>query len=472
MTRLALLACLLGLACKKDDPSEQGAAKPASAAADPCAKAKPHGPLAWFEDDYGSALACAQQKKVPLVLDLWAPWCHTCLSMQTTVFTDPAFAAEADKFVFAALDTDRESNAEAVGKFAISAWPTFYVIGSDEAVLARFIGAATIAQFREFLASGARAAAGGVAAADTRLLGAQRALAKKDFATADEELTAALATAPPAWPQHAEAVHALVMVKSKRGDTTGCLDVAADHMEAAGSTALGTNFVAYAIRCAEKAIASDDKTNAASGKALRDTGIARLETILADKEAPLSVDDRAEAMGYLRDALAATGKPDAAKQVAEQLRALLDEAMDKAATPLEAMTHLWLRCEVYAWLERPLDLAPAVAKLAKQLPAEYDPPARLGWLYLKAGKLDEAAAWTDKALALVYGPRKGRVLAQRAEIAAAAGDKVAERRYREQAVKLWEALPPGQQSPDNLEKAKAALAALEAPASDNAAPKH
>lgn len=470
MTRLAprvcLLGCLLGLACKKDDASGKPAQTTQAQAGDPCAKAEAHGAITWIADDYASALACARQKKVPLVLDLWAPWCHTCLSMQTTVFTDPAFTADADKFVFAALDTDRAVNAEPVGKFAISAWPTFYVIGNDEAVLARFIGAATVAQFREFLASGARAAAGGGAVADSRLLGAQRALAKKDFVTADEELTAAIAAAPESWPQRAEAVHALVMVKTKRGDTKACLDVVDRYMDAAGTTALGTNFVSYADGCAEKAMASEPER----AKALRARGIARLQTILADPSAPLSIDDRAEAMGYLRDALDASGKPDDAKQVAEQLRTLLDGAMDKAATPLEAMTHLWLRCEVYAWLERPLDLVPAVEKLAKQLPTEYDPPARLGWLYLRAGKPAEAAKWTEQALGLVYGPRKGRVLAQRAEIAAAAGDKATERRYREQAVKLWESLPPGQQSPDNLAKAKQALAALDAAPADAAAP--
>lgn len=461
MTRLALLACLLGLACKKDEQAKPVAT---TQAPDPCAKAEPHGTLKWIADDYASALACARQRKVPLVLDLWAPWCHTCLSMQTTVFADPALADQADKFVFAALDTDREVNAEAVGKFAISAWPTFYVIGNDEAVLARFIGAATVSQFEEFLASGARAAAGGGAVADSRLLGAHRALAKRDFPTADEELTAALAAAPEDWPQRAEALQALVMVKSRRGDTAGCLDVADKHMDAAGNTALATSFIAIADGCAATAAADmPERANA-----LRERGIARLRAILAETPSPLSVDDRAEAMGYLRDALAGTGKETEAKEVAEQLRALLDDAMDKAATPLEAMTHLWLRCEVYAWLGRPLDVVPAVEKLAEQLPKEYDPPYRLGWLYLKAGKLAEAATWTERALRLVYGPRKGRVLAQRAEIAKASGDVATEREYRLQAVKLWESLPPGQQSPESLEKAKQALAALDAAAGSGA----
>ncbi len=463
MTRLALLACVLGVACKKHEPADKPADPPPPPSA--CAKAETKGPLAWIEDDYPAALACAREKKVPLVLDLWAPWCHTCLSMQTTVFTDPAFTAEAPKFVFASLDTDREVNAEPVGKFAPSAWPTFYVIGNDEAVLARFVGAATVTQFRDFLASGARAAAGGGAAADARLLGGQRALAKKDFTTADEELTAALAAMPEGWPRREELLADLMMVKKKRGDTKACLDLADTYLENVGSSALSTNFIGYAVGCADES--KDDR-----GTAIRNRAIARWRAILADTKAPLSVDDRAEALGYLRDALDTAGKHDEAKQVAEQLRTIVDEAYAKATTPLGKMTYIWPRAEVYAYLERPLDLVADYEALAKQLPAAYDPPARLGWLDLRAGKLPEAATWTERALGLVYGPRKGRLLNQRAEIAKAAGDAATERTYREQAVKLWESLPPGQQSPGNLEAAKQALAALDAPAAGSAAAKH
>jgi thioredoxin-like negative regulator of GroEL len=468
MTRLALLACVLGLACKNEEPAAGPAAKPVPPGA--CAKAKSRGPIAWIEDDYASALACARARKVPLVLDLWAPWCHTCLSMQTTVFTDPAFAQDAPGFVFASLDTDREVNAEPVGKFAPSAWPTFYVIDNDEQVLARFVGAATVAQFREFLASGARAAAGGGAVADARMLGGERALAKKDFATADEEFTAALAAMPDTWARREELLLDLVMVKSKRGDTRACIELADKYLETAGSSALATNFISYAVGCAEQAAHEPEARDRAN--AIRARAIARWQAILADAKAPLSVDDRAEALGYLRDALDAAGDHDRAVQVAEQLRALVDDAMAKASAPLAKMTYIWPRAEVYAYLGRPLDLVPDFTALAKQLPGEYDPPARLGWLYLRAGKLAEAATWTEQALGLVYGPRKGRLLAQRAEIAKAAGDKAAERRYREQAVKLWESLPPGQQSPENLDKAKQALAALDAPAAGSAAAKH
>jgi len=468
MTRLVLLACLV-CACKRTESADKAAAKPT--AASPCAKAETKGPVAWIEDDFPAALACAREKKVPIVLDLWAPWCHTCLSMQTTVFTDPAFAADATKFVFASIDTDRDASAPVVGQFAPSAMPTFYVIGTDETVLARFIGAASVAQFREFMASGAQAANGGGAAADARLLGAQRALAQRDFATADEELAAALAAMPENWPRRDELFNALVMVKNKRGDTKACLDIADKYMDVAGNNALSTNFISYALGCVDKAIESTPELKD-HAIAIRDKGIARWKAILADPTAPLSIDDRAEALGYLRDALEASGKLDDAKQVAEQLRTIVDNAYAKAPTPLGKMTYIWPRAEVYAWLKRPLDLVADYEALGKQLPKEYDPPARIGWLYLKAGKLPEAAKWTEHALTLVYGPRKGRLLAQRAEIAKAANDKTTERSYREQAVKLWESLPPGQQNPDNLEAAKKALAALDAPPSGSATAAH
>ncbi len=448
MWRLVLVLCVLG-ACKK------AAAPPAPA--DHCANAKAEGPLRWISDDYASALACARDKKLPLVLDLWAPWCHTCLSMQSTVFVDASFAADRDRFVFAALDTDRESNAAALAKLSISAWPTFYVVGNDEVVLSRFVGAASVEQFHAFLDAGARAVAGGVAAADAHLLGADRALAVKDLATAELELTAAIGAAPATWPRRPDVLGSLILTKFKHGDLAGCLDVADKYLDATGNAAVASDFLVTAMTCAE-ARAKDDGPRV---QALRERAVTRWKSLLADPKAPLSVDDRSDAMASLREALDALGKKGDAMMIAEQQRTLLDDAAGKAATPIAAMTYNWPRAEVYVYLGKALELVPALEKSAADLPTEYDPRARLGWLYLKAGKFPEATKWTDEALAMVYGPRKGRLLGLRAEIAAAAGDKAGERRFREAAVKQYEALPPSQQSPDALAIAKQALAALD-----------
>src|SRR5262249_3803196 len=153
MTRLLVTALALA-ACDKQPASppqrsEPVAARPAAvpgdparspagraahgAAGDPCSKAHPEGSMVmpWIADDLPGALACARERGVPVVVDEWAPWCHTCLSMQSTVFTDASFKPEVARFVFAALDTDKEANAAAVATYPPSAWPTFYLIGHD-----------------------------------------------------------------------------------------------------------------------------------------------------------------------------------------------------------------------------------------------------------------------------------------------------------------------------------------------------
>jgi tetratricopeptide (TPR) repeat protein len=196
-------------------------------------------------------------------------------------------------------------------------------------------------------------------------------------------------------------------------------------------------------------------------KKLRERAAARLTRLVADDRAPLSVDDRSDALANLRELQDALGKPAEARATAENQRAMLDDAAARAPSPMAAMTYNWQRCEVYVYLGKPLEMVPALEKSAADLPREYDPRARLGWIYLKAGKLPEAAKWTDEALRMVYGPRKARVLAQRIEIARKQHDKAAEKRFAQDTVQLWESLPPGQANPDSLASAREALAALD-----------
>ena len=390
------------------------------------------------------------------------------------MFTDASFKSDVDRFVFAALDTDKEVNAEAVGKYPPSAWPTFYVIRQDattagpDAVLARFVGAASLAQFHAFLEAGLKAQQGGAAGADAHLLGAERAIAVKDLATAEQELTAALAQAPAAWPRRPDALTSLISTVRHRKNLPGCLDVAERYLDETGSAAAATDFVVSAISCADE-LAADKSAlqraqNAARIKKLRERAAARLGKLIADARAPLSIDDRSDAMATLREILDALDRHADAVATAEKQRALLDDAAARAPTAMAAMTYNWQRCDVYAYLGKPLDLVPALEKSARDLPAEYDPRARLGWIYLKADKLPEAAKWTDEALRMVYGPRKARMLAQRAEIAAKQHDRATEKRMREETVRLWESMPAGQANPEALARAKETLAALDKPA--------
>jgi thiol-disulfide isomerase/thioredoxin len=461
-----LLFSLLLPGCDKSTPTQPPSAVSSSAKAiqqDPCAKAKPEGPIAWIHDDYDAALSCAKSKGLPLVIDLWAPWCHTCLSMKNTVLSDASFAADAQKFVFAALDTDREANAPALGKFPIAAWPTYYVVASDETVLARFVGAANAAQFRAFLGTGLQAAVGELPAGHSAfLLAAERALVAKDLKTADLQLSMAVSQAPIDWARLPDTLVSWIATKRKLGDFAGCLDLADNFSDKLGKTASTSDFWSYAMTCADGLLESKpDPVQISRVKKLRNQAVARWRGLLRYPQASLSVDDRSDALVNLRETLLTLNQTAAAKAVAEEQRALLDDAATKAPAPTAAMTYNAHRAEVYVYLGRPLDLVPALQKSARDLPNEYDPPARLGWIYLKAGKLQEAEQWTDKALTLVKGPRTARLLAQRAEIAKALGDQVGEKQCRERAVQVLEALPASQVSAELIAQAKAALAALE-----------
>ncbi len=428
------------------------------------AKATSAAPLTWIHDDYAGALACARAKHLPVVLDLWAPWCHTCLSMQSTVFRDASFGADASKFVFAALDTDRPENEGPVGKFPLSAWPTFYVVGADEAVLARFVGSASVAQFHAFMAAGATAAAGGITGPEANLLASERATADGDLEGADAELTAALNGAPADWSRRPDVLVSLIGTKERRKDIEGCIVLAEKSIDQTGTAASASDFLYTAMECAIAAMeaAPADQAVTARVTALRQRAVARWQALVDDAAAPLSVDDRSDALANLRETLDVLGTHDLAAATAERQRKLLDDTAAAAATPLAAMTYIWPRCEVYAYLKTPLALVPSLVSLAQQLPAEYDPPARIGWLYWKGGELREAATWTEQAIHMVYGPRKARLLGQRADIAHDAKDAAAERTYRAQVVALWESMPAGQANPDALSKARATLETLTA----------
>lgn len=453
------------LSCRRAEPPMR-APDPATAPGaqsnappDPCARAESIGPLRWFHDDYEQALACARARKLPLVVDLWAPWCHTCLSMKATVFQDPALADMDRRFVFLALDTDREINAKVVARLAPGAWPTFYVVAADdESVQSRFVGAASTVQFLDFLSHGDRGASAAIPAgsADDLLRQGERAAAIKDFAAALTSYKAALAAAPKEWSRRPDALVSLAGAYRRSGDLAGCLALGEASMQDTGKSASATDFLVVTLECASSFAESD----AGRTRTFRDQAIARLTALLDDPQAQLSVDDRSDAMMNLRILHDLRGRNPAAIAIAEKQRAILEAAAAKAATPFAAMTYNWPRAEVAVYLGKGLEMVADLEKSAAALPNEYDPPFRLAWVLWKSGRLDDAATWSDKASALAYGPRKVRVLGLSADIAAARKDLAAERAARQSIVATYEALPAEQAAPEALAKAKQALAAL------------
>jgi tetratricopeptide (TPR) repeat protein len=96
----------------------------------------------------------------------------------------------------------------------------------------------------------------------------------------------------------------------------------------------------------------------------------------------------------------------------------------------------------------------------RDLPDDYNPPARLALAYKALKNYDEALAASDRALAKAYGPRKLGILQTRADIYKDKGDSAAARKTIEEAVKVAESLPDGQRSERAIASLKKKLETL------------
>ncbi|MBK8715384.1 MAG: thioredoxin family protein [Deltaproteobacteria bacterium] len=436
----------------------------AGAAVDPCELARREGgKLRWFHDDYAGAMACARSRSLPLAIDMWAPWCHTCLSMQAYVLTDDRLADYERRFVFLALDTDREHNAAVVAKFPPAAWPTFFVVSPvDESIQARFVGAATVEQFARFLDDGERGhmAQGGAALPtwDDAARRGDRASAGKQWADAAAAYAQAVAAAPADWPRGPDVRVSWLAALVRAHDVEGCATIASTQLDATGTSASATDFSLHVLGCA------DTQTDPTVQARLRDAVVSRLDALTRGHSDALTVDDLSDALLVLRQALDGLGRGELAKQAATRQRKLLDEATAKAESPRLAMTYNWPRAEVYAYLGVPSELVPALEQSVKDLPDEYDPPYRLAWTLLQAGEPARARGYAEQAIEKAYGPRKARAQGMLADIEHAAGDVEAERAARAAAVATLEALPIDARNPETIAKAKAELDAVGKPA--------
>lgn len=447
---------------KQHDPrAEANEAVPQDSA---CDGAEPDeaGTLRWFHDDYNAAVACAVEREVPLVIDMWAPWCHTCLSMQHFVLVDRSLAPLSERFVWLAVDTDKEINAPVTARFAQTAWPTFFAVSpGTEAIQGRHVGSASIRQFREFLV---QAEKNHLADKDDKgeldpvahaLREADREAIAGHFAKAKQHYMEALAQSKGNWTRRPEVLVSTIGAFYKGKDYPGCVELAETYLDKTGSAASAADFAYYANECGSKLEGDDARV-----EALRDKLLGRVMSVIDDDSAPLSVDDRSDALRVVRELHLALGDDKTAQQIAERQLNLLERAASKAPSDMAAMTYNWPRAEVHVYLERAEQLIPALEKSAAALPTEYDPPYRLGWVYFKLGKYPEALEHTNKALALAYGPRKARVQGLIASIHEARGDVTAERQARAAVLKIYKDLPSGQKRPQSEQAAREALEEL------------
>lgn len=396
-------------------------ASPASPPAAPPADA----PIAFIENDYARALAEARSRSVPLFVDTWAAWCHTCLSLRSYVFPDPLLQRFSSRFVWLSLDTERDDNADIVNRLAVKVLPTLYVIDpATEKPVVAWPGLLTAPELADLLDEAASALAHGDAggeAAAALLRGHQASAAGK----LDEAITdyrAALAAAPPGWSRRPQAVDALVTRLDDDKQPAACVTLGADEAPRLPPGTALADVLRVAMSCA------DDLPKKAPERARLPDLAALGEKVALDASQPILADDCSDLYDYVLVALKDLGRSADAKRVATEWSAFLDGQAARAPTPEARVVFDAHRLLAYLALGQPARAVPMLQQSERDFPQDYNPPARLGTAYLKMKRYDDALAAVQRALDHAYGPRKLRLYALQADIDEAKGDRAGARR--------------------------------------------
>ena len=218
-------------------------------------------------------------------------------------------------------------------------------------------------------------------------------------------------------------------------------------------TTAGADLAGSAARCAAKA------GDTPEAKALLAAALKRMDSLAADPKASLSTDDRSSIYAGLADQLDELNRHDEAVAAMRKRAAVLESAAAKAPDVATAATFDGERTETYEYLGELEKAEKLLAAREKEMPGDYNPPARLARVLLEEKRAPEAEAAVNRALALMpQGPRKVGILGLKARILEAEGKDKAPV-LREQ-LALIRSLPATQRNPETEQKIEAELKAL------------
>lgn len=376
--------------------------------------------------------------------------------MKAYVFTDKALERYAGQFVWLSLDVEKAENAPYKKKYGVDALPTFLVLDpKTEKVALRWVGGAGVPQLVRILADATAAVKGRVPAGEAALARADRLYGESDYAKAAAAYREAIAKAPARWPRYGRAVESLLFALYQTKDYAGCARLARDAWPLLAKSASSANVAASGLSCALD-LPKEDPMRAELVSALA----AAARKILATPRRDLAADDVSavyETLAYERE----DAKDEAgAKKVLQERAIFLEKAAAGAKTPDARAVFDSHRLGTYLALGEPHRAVEMLQASERDLPGDYNPPARLASAYRAMKRYDDALAASDRALAKAYGPRKLGILQTRADIYKEKGDPASARKTIEEAVRLAESLPEGQRSDRAIAALRKRLEAL------------
>src|SRR6266508_398876 len=300
--------------------------------------------------------------------------------MRAFVFTDRALARHAGQFVWLSINTEKPGSASFLTKFPVEAWPSFYVLDSiSERAALRWVGGATVGQFMKILDDGRQAVRGREKGVEEILARADRFYGEGKNAEAVRDYRKALSAAPKDWPRYGRAVESLLCALNLKPEDPARADLVST-------------------------LAAD------SGE------------VLSKRRPDIAADDISSVYEMLASEREAAKDEEGRKKVLSERAAFLEGEAARAKSPEARAVFDSHRVSTYLALGQPERAIPMLEASERDLPEDYNPPARLATAYKAMKRYDEALAASDRALARAYGPRKIGILQTRADIYAARGD--------------------------------------------------
>lgn len=437
------LALALGCSKKAADGAVDAGVKHAAVAVAPTM----HHGLPWYADAPGAALDAARTADKLVLVDLWAAWCHTCLSMRAYVLTSEHLAGVRERLVFLAIDTEQAANAKVLERLPIAAWPTFYLIDADYRVYGRLIGAAAPAQLTAFVRDGLRAfdaAKQGTLPPDDPLalaIDGDRLAASGKLLEARDHYQRALGGAAIDWPRRPDVLVALAGTLRKLGQHDACVDLGLRELAHTGDSASATDFAFHQRACAASLDPHD-----ARGVRIDDAIDARIAPLCMDGSAAMTPDDRGDACGLLRELRRDRKDEAGARAVTEKRLAVLRDAARDVPDEI-ALTYDFARMESLLALGRGEEAVALLRAREKALPDDYNPPHYLARTYRELGRFDEGLAAIERALAKASGPRRAGILGVKVDLLLGKDARTEARQVLEAQLAAYRALPAGQKQP-------------------------
>ncbi len=367
--------------------------------------------IVWIHDDFAQAKKTAIAKKQLIAVDVWATWCHTCLSMKNFALKEAPMAAVKDQLTFLALDYDKEKNASFFEKYPAGAIPAFFVIDPKTgSLVARWIGSGTSSELASFFKEAGKPG-------EDSLQRGQLAAGKGDMEGAANIFEAALKNEKLAPAMKGRIVNGLVEVLY-RTDPEGCASSVPQYLDGMDESAQSLDAIAMLPDCAES-LDDAKKKNALLADVAK-----RLEAAMAKNNPLLAVDDSSAYLGTLVSIYDQLGDKAKAESALKRRVALLDAAANAAPTQEARSTFDFHRMEAYLRLQRYDDAIAMLTASEKQQPKDFNHPWRLAQVYLAKGDVDLGLAAVDRALANGYGGRKMRLYSTKLDLLLAKKDYV------------------------------------------------